>query len=429
MPGELHVRSGALALAALPAWERRIWREQADAIPGYCTGPDQAWAAPRGTGPWAKYIDLPNGRRNMHGPSDDQWNLPFLVCRYNRANNRYWIAHFLKRITACLRRDAREPAARYAGCLGHYLQDSAVPGHNTDNYLLTALLPPPAGQYWNMHKIFDDDRVPDALLKTPRPRLLGRSVPEATFRLESAYEDMIRYSRSQAVAIVEATYAGRRRAARRRLAACMNRATELTASAWHTAFSIAHGRVGGGQATGLNAVSLASLWPELYASQYPYFAYQSGIACVSEGRAEPIRVKGMAVGNDAFCVSGTSAVVYALPRGVFRRFRARIGVHQGPAPRMPARFRLAVERTPADRVAIDLNLHVVQSPGRKAPVSIQDWTDPRYLVYDSGVVGPDQRPRRVDLRLPVCERLILLTCRVGDEFANAVWGRPQLSVR
>ena len=428
MPGLLHCLSGKLAYDSLPPWERRLWRRQSKAIPDYCTIPDRVTYIPRGKGPLTRYVDLPNGHRPPHGPTDKDWSLPFLVSRYVRDNNRYWMTHYLKHIICSLKRGAPAQAAKYAGVLAHNLQDSAVPGHNTDNYLLMDLCPPPRGQYWHVHKIFDDDRVAKSLLKKARPRLLGRKLSEAIFHLEAAYEKMVNYSRSQAIPILENIYGGRRDAARRRLAGCMNRATELVASAWHTAFCLAFNRLEERRLTALNKVSLVSLSPELYASQYPYMTYRPGIACVKEGLEEPVRLKGVRLNADGFSVSGTSAVIYHLPKGVFRRLRTYIGVHQGKKPARCARFRVAVERQKADRIHVDLNLQTVRTPYHKGEVSLQDWTDGRYIIFDSGPVQPTEPTRRVDLRLPPCERLILLTCRVGEDFANAVWGKPSLEV-
>jgi len=425
MPGLLHCRSGEIAFASLPAWQRRIWRNQAEAIPTYCTIPDQAFHDPIGKGPWTRYVDLPNNRRVPHGPTDDDWTLCFMMGNYNRDLHRYWMTHYVKRIMVCAARGNHESAAKYAGTLAHFIQDSAVPGHNTNNYLLADLFKPPKGQYWNIHKIFDDDRVPDSFLKKAHPRLLGESVAEIVFHLEGEYERMIRHSRSRTQAIIGATYEGRRRKARRMLAECMNIATEIVTSVWYTALCVAYDKIPKQKVKALHNAPLLAVPPDVYASQYPYLTYEPNIACPREGRAVPIRLKGAKANDSAFSVSGTSATIYQLPKGVYKKFSVLLGVHQSGKPSGPARFRIAIERKKSDRISIDINLQTFATRNEKR-VYIQDWTDSDYLIYDSGPFAPDKPARRLELRLPPCERLILLTVRESENLVNAVWARPTL---
>ena len=78
---------------------------------------------------------------------------------------------------------------------------------------------------------------------------------------------------------------------------------------------------------------------------------------------------------------------------------------------------------------MDINIQSITTPNRGKEQPLRDWTDKRYTIFDSGVIEAGERARPIDVKIPRCERLILLTTRLNEAITQAIWGRPRLHVR
>ena len=424
----VHGFLGKIAYDNLPDWERKLWQKWSNDIPMLCSMPDAYYSDKKRIG---KYIILPDGHLMPHGPTDDKWRICFECEGQSREIARYVISYYLQQIISLMQDEEWEESLRFSGAFAHYLQDSSSPGHGTNNYLIAELMPFPKGKYYFPHKILEDGSSfnENLFIKTVALDLLGGNIEDAVFNIENKLQQIIRHARSVIVPTVLAFYQGDSKSYVQGLAKAANLSTSLLASAWHTCFSIAGHKCKGAKIK--KEVRLTDLIPDAYYSQPPYFIYVPEIVTDAKGNALPIRMfcgktKRPELMNNAIAVYGASLVAYSIPKGIYKSFSAIIGLDAGNSPDSSVGFRIAVERTGAERIEIDPNGHEIKDKYAKKWIPFSEWVNPKYVIFDSGIIRGYKSVKKITVQLPECERLILITYRPDDKKAHAVWGEGRL---
>ena len=250
------------ALALLPPRRRARWRRAGpDLVREYCIIPDRFYGdRPK----YHKYCALPNGRLVPHALTNEALDdFPsFTRAAPDYEQNLYVARYYLGKVTALLKRGNDAEAARFAGTLAHHLQDSVWPCHAIHNSLLPVLLPFPRGKYWHLHRALDDIQgLRPGDLMSVRPVLLGETVREAAYNLVNATFNAVRASLGLVVPMVQAIYRGHPGRKDRLLRQAAREGARLTASAWHTAFSLAAGRFARNERALLKVVHLGDIPP------------------------------------------------------------------------------------------------------------------------------------------------------------------------
>jgi len=325
------------ALNALPAWQQELLGGQRDDLINLdCLIPDlaQAPANKKRLGP---FVALPNGETFSH--------LPYKT----RDKNAYQIKYYFDKTIETVRANDLGNAARWAGCLLHFLEDSGSPAHTMpgDNQmgLMKDLLPTPdAWQSLPLHGLIEEGKL-TINIAGYRPRLLGTTSEEAVMSLIERYNAMVRNARSQVIPILHGVYRGAQDEidAGQRHAATMD--AQVVADALYTMLCIAKERFDPEETARLAVLDVSSLTPvevihQSYFPQYalfsdPYFGFpvRNGILDhEKQNRALALNVaKDGNVSAQEFKLGlglGTGCrVTYALPRKVYDRFDCFVGLH------------------------------------------------------------------------------------------------------
>jgi hypothetical protein len=335
--GAMHGTITRGALDVLPSWQQKLFAGQRnELIDTYCLIPDlaQADAHKKEFGP---LVVLPNGEAFSH--------LPFKT----RDKNVYQIKYYFDRVVEAVRADQLDQAARWAGCLLHFLEDSGSPAHTMpgDNQmgLMKDLLPTPeAFRNRPLHGLIEEGRL-TVDISDYRPQLLGTTSGEAVMHLIERYDAMVRNARSQVMPILQGVYRG----AQAEIDAGQLRAATMdayvVADTLYTMLCIAKGRFDPKELAQLAIVDVSSLTPaevihQSYFPQHsyfsdPYFGFPVRDAILAEGKQKQSLLLGVA--TDGAVVSrefehglglGTGCrVTYALSNRVYDRFDCRVGLH------------------------------------------------------------------------------------------------------
>ena len=427
----VHGLLGKIAYESLPERERRLWRKWADDIPALCCMPDAYYEDKERIG---KYVVLPDGHLLPHGLTDDKWRVVFECEGQSRETARYVVRHYLRRIIELMRAEEWEESVKFGGAFAHYIQDSSSPSHVLNNYLIAELMPFPEGKYYHLHKILEDGSSfnDDDFTTAVRPVLLGDGEEEAVFQIENRLQRIILQARAAIVPALLAFYKGDLKSYKKRLVEAANLSTSLLASAWHTCFALADHRRKTPGVDKLSQVSLTDLVPDAYYSQPPYFTYAPGVVADGCGNASPTLLFGgesrqpERVAN-SIATYGASLIAYSMPKGVFKSFSACVGLDASNAPDKKAGFRVAVEAGPDKRVEIDPNGQEIKDKSDGTWTSFSAWTNPEYIVFDTGIIKAGVVAKNISVALPEGDRLLLITYRADESKAHAVWGDARLN--
>jgi hypothetical protein len=335
--GAMHGSITRGALDVLPAWQQELLADQRSALISlYCLIPDlaQAEANKKEFGP---LVVLPNGNIFSH--------LPFKT----RDKNAYQIKYYFDKVVETVQANDLDQAARWAGCLLHFLEDSGSPAHSMpgDNQmgLMKDLLPTPeAFQNRPLHGLIEEGKL-SIDIAGYRPQLLGTTSEEAVMNLIERYNAMVRNARSQVIPILQGVYRG----AQNEIDAGQLRAATMdayvVADALYTMLCIAKGRFEPEEMARLAVVDVSSLTPvevihqsyfpqhSFFSDPYSGFPVRNGILAGGKQKERLV----LNVPKDGNVSSrdfkhglglGTGCrVTYALPGKVYDQFDCLVGLH------------------------------------------------------------------------------------------------------
>ena len=278
------------------------------------------------------YVTLPDGRWIPHTPPDDQWQAAASAGTIaSPLAGLDIIRMLLERTVKAIRDEDWEEMIRHAGTLGHFIQEPFTPGHAIDNNLFHELFPDPdPGRHMRLHHAFDAGSTDFEPLP---PRLMGRTLEEAAFRMQLEIDRGIREGKKLVGPVIRSVYEGHPKSVREALLARQAQsATWITASAWHTAFCIALDRFDSDELEALDSVDLSQC--------VPYFCHHSQYVELTPGhlvqnkRKIPIDV--WALGADGsrveqrvetgFGMGGHMGFKFFVHGDLYPTFRCRVGL-------------------------------------------------------------------------------------------------------
>ena len=335
--GAMHGTITQGALDVLPAWQQELFAGQRSAlINDYCMIPDNA-QAPANKKLLGPFVVLPNGDIFSH--------LPFK----NRDKNACQIKYYFDKVIETVQANDLDNAARWAGCLLHFLEDSGSPAHTMpgDNMmgLMKDLLPTPeALKNQPLHSLIEEGKL-TINIAGYRPQLLGTTSEEAVMNLIERYNAMVRNARSQVIPILQGVY----RDAQEEINAGQLRAAtmdaQVVADALYSMLCIAKERFNPEETARLAVVDVSSLTPvevihQSYFPQHsfftdPYFGFPVRDGILAGGKQKQTLVLNVAkdgnVSSQEFKHGlglGTGRrVTYALPDKVYDQFDCMVGLH------------------------------------------------------------------------------------------------------
>ena len=411
-----HPAFGVYAFHVLPAWEQALvqpdMRDEAIHVPYLPSGvktPGQKMGAMCVImdsvyyDECRPYATLPDGRWIPHGPPDSQWQAcPSTGAQPDPAAAVAITEMLMQRTIDAMRAEQWEEAIRHAGALGHFLQEPFTPGHAMFNKLFQELFPDPdPTRHQRLHFSFDagSAHVEDPL----PPRLMGKTVPEAAYRLQAEVQRGIKSGKKLVPAVIQSVYEGRPGRVREALLAEQGRqATFVTASAWHTCFSIAFDRFEPQQCEMLRTLDLMHLVPFFW-HDWLYTDVLPG-CLVQNKRKIPIDVwdrdaRGERVERrieQGFGMGGHMGIKWHVPGDLYARLRLRVG--------LPSR------QTDGQNERTDCRLYVETDPGINRVYSEEmEYQAERRATVPLEVGAPLQD---VDVDISGAQTLLLTTqCR------------------
>ncbi len=390
------VRLGMSALRA--AGERDVDALEAGCL-DTCMYPDQfAIRLLEGkSGPWRKYFPAERLKFNFQQDMRDLHGL--------MPKNRFYIRQALRHLRAG---DVSE-AARFLGVYSHYVGDFAQPAHYYELHIANLLPPPAHYRNCNYHRMLEDVC---STVTTPRrrARLLALSPPDLEFRLTAPYGALHARAMAAVVPMLRSVYRRNHPHAVRALNPVVQAAGELFGDACLTILRIARGDFTPREASALRCCPLHTLPPNAFDAEFNFSQRPlvNWITRETYGRAERFRLRyapddirtvdGVCVIPHALPGEGislSSMMEYHLPRGVFGRFEADVGLLAG------------VDRQAKCRFEVELD-------GRAA--------------FQSPWAGPGDPAGHVVLDVEGVRRLRLLTPTDGstDRLAFPIWASPRL---
>lgn len=375
--GAMHGSITQSALSVLPSWQQELLAGQrSDLINLYCMIPDLAQAAANKK-EFGPLVLLPNGEIFSH--------LPYKT----REKNAYQIKYYFDKVVETVQANDLDKAARWAGCLLHFLEDSGSPAHTMpgDNMmgLMKDLLPTPeAFQNQPLHSLIEEGKL-FINISGYRPQLLGTTSEEAVMNLIERYNAMVRNARSQVLPILQGVYRGVQDEinAGQLRAATMD--TQVVADALHTMLCIAKERFDPEETARLAVVDVSSLTPvevihQSYFPQHsfftePYFGFPVRGGILAGGKQK--QTLALNVTKDGTVTAqefklglglGTGRrFTYALPDKVYDQFECMVGLHASLGKEGKVAFQVY-----ADGVAVfDSGEMTGESPAQK--VSLPVW--------------------------------------------------------
>ncbi|HOL67630.1 MAG TPA: hypothetical protein PKX93_09265 [bacterium] len=341
MTGNGHSLLGKKAFESLPGWEQALIQLEMNSqalsrpyLPAGIRTVGEKVAAMCSILDWVYYEEcrpyatLPDGRWIPHSPPDENMQ----SCsgsgqrRSHTAMSQLLSSLFSQMVEAIKKKDWEE-TIRWGGALGHFLQEPFSPGHAMDNNLFHLLFPDPdPNRHLRLHHAFDA-AIGDF---EPLPaRLLGTSIAEAVFRLQVEIDRGIVEGMKLVGRVIQSVYQGKPDHYRQKLLSGQcQRATFVTASAWHTAFCIAFSRFSPEEVEGLKNLSLTALVPYFW-HHCQYVDLLPGFL-VKEGRKIPIHVwaeDGREIEvRDGFGMGGHMAAKFFVNGDVYPKFSCQVGL-------------------------------------------------------------------------------------------------------
>ena len=344
MNGDDHTGVGRVAFDSLPEWEREVIQPDMSE-PGLnrpyfpsglqtvrekmaclCTVMDLVYYDE-----CRPYATLPDGRWIPHSlPDENGYSSAGVGSQYSPLASANVIELLMGRAVEPIGSGSWEEGVHHLGALAHYLQESFAPGHAVSNDLFHELFPDPVpDRHIRVHHHLDHV----GFEFEPRPAaLMGTSVPEAAFRLQIELDRAIVESKKLVAPLLRAIYDGKSEAER---AALLNgqgqRAAFVTASAWHTAISIALDRFDEAEAEQLGSLDVTRMVP--YFLHHWQYVHLTPRCLVKAGRRIPIHVWAgdQADGREervehGFGMGGHMGIKFFVTGDVYPRFRCRVGL-------------------------------------------------------------------------------------------------------
>lgn len=262
------------------------------------------------------YARMPNGRWVPHSP------LKGAGGSFSFTANTELLATLMNHLIQELRAGNWDEAICRAGVLGHFVQEPFTPGHAISNSLFHKLFPDPnPNRNIKLHSGFDSA---GGDYPSPRPKLLGRTVPEAANRLFCEMFKGLEKGYQYIEPVIQSMYRGDPKIVQQAILMDQSRlAAQATVSAWHTAFCIAFDRFDEDEcAAQEDGIPLTEL-PFFDSHLNRYETLCVGYVTNEANQKSPMTVftpQGEHTFEDGFSLYGHGAVKYFL-NGVYSRLR------------------------------------------------------------------------------------------------------------
>lgn len=428
MNGYSHNQINRAAYNFLPEWQKVIWKKERDKIFNlYANYPD--FFADKGRPEeekakidpnWKKYLIMPNGESIHGGAEIRKVTKKDLYCYMNYGGLyqcpyfQYRLQHLLKSLLINMKQDKLAEAAKFAGCLSHYIADLAHPVHQLPYALIMRLFPKTEKfKFFHMHTRAES-LVADVTLTKYKPRLLGVTLPEIVFRLKNELKGMIIRCYPELPKLMETIYSGRERKEISAVSRTMNETVKVVSDAIYSIFCIAYERVNDQEKIDLETFDMRNLHP---VNIYIDLMYGEPIIDASmlwtksqgvpfklitkdKGRFEKHIFKGIGVLPDAGCAGRdkSATITYDLTPMGYSKLKTLVGLNYEISERGAVRFIVLGD----GRELYQSPIICRKTPAREITVNIKDI-------------------RNLSLEVRACNE---------DEthciYNHAVWANPQL---
>ena len=320
---------------------------------------------------------------------------------------------YVREIIRALRRQDYDSAARFLGVYSHYIGDFTQPAHHYELDIGLLLPPPAVMRNCNYHRMLEDVEATVTTLRR-RPCLLGSSPHELLFRLPARYAALFERSVAAVIPMTRAIYRGQFETASRVMDRIVLDSAALFADFCCTVWAIAQRRFRASDLRRLQACDLRNIPPSAYDAEFN-FSHRPLIDAVSVAEYGPatrfalfyprpgdqpaaIAVNGVCVIPHALPLPGVplgAMLEYRLPRDVFSRFEADVGLLAGETRQAACRFEVLAD-------------------GRS--------------LFSSPSLKPGDCALHVALDIARCRKLRLTVTTDGstDKLAFPIWAEPRL---
>ena len=241
--GPPHQKITRAAVMSLPAEPRQMFAGEDEAlIEVHCKLPDTYRISRNPADP--RYKDGRWRQLQVYCVKPDDTEVHNVT--WNHEEDLGSLEYVMSGMIASLKRDDPVAAAKYAGSLAHFLEDSTCPAHSMIGPLRDAslqifleLLPaPPDMKDVNIHRAIEFS-APDFNLERRRPQRVGETVSEAARALLDRTYEGVRLNRKNLLATVQALFAGDQETLDRHRAEAARYGAELLADAFYTTLLLA----------------------------------------------------------------------------------------------------------------------------------------------------------------------------------------------
>ena len=331
MNGDDHVKLVELAFAALRGNDRRHFI--IEELRETCLYPDiyAVRIAEGKEGLWRKYFS-PKEIRNTHPK-----------IRPTLRDNLPAVSFYARNAFRAARRGDAVEAARFIGVFSHFIGDLSQPAHHFVGEKYDLLPPPPHLTNCELHV---NTERPATTTTRPRgrPATLGLSVDELVFRIESRLINLQKSAVAAIVPLVQAFYAGRGERMNRHFDHIMAEAAELLADFCHTVARLAEGKIDTDDLRACGKCDLRAVAPMAYDVEglwggrpiLDFITTKDALAArpfkmtvATKGEKWTAPVKGICAIPYAMPAKNRplwSWIEYKLPKNVFSRFEALVGL-------------------------------------------------------------------------------------------------------
>lgn len=262
-----------VALSVLSERMAAVWsKEREKLIREYCLYPD--WFHASRSQELEKYMFFyQNEKREFH-------YLPRETVIGNKKRCTAAFIFLLKKIALNLKKNEISKAAKYAGVLAHFFEDSAGCQHSLEGPmgfnipfgvpypLVMQLFPAPVEKrYVPAQMILSQLKEPELSITGYKPLLLGASPTEAAFHLYERYWDVLRTSRANVVRVINGFYSDNNEEMNGALKVMLKEGARVIADSFYTAICLGKGYFESEAVKKLQEVHLENLTP-LYRPWY-----------------------------------------------------------------------------------------------------------------------------------------------------------------
>lgn len=210
MNGQAHESITDTALEALPAFARQVWVDVADTLvyasnyPDYFDGNCGDVERIEAIEPdYALYAFLPDGT-TVHGSGRVFGGFD----GNNYLEKTAPFDHYLQKAIDCLRREEKVSAAKYLGCLFHYVGDLCTPSHLAGPVAFKRLFPPPESMRFTRLDELLEMHVGQEDITGYKPEWLGVTKSAIQFRFIHKMRHVMNFSTAQVIPMLQCVYIG-----------------------------------------------------------------------------------------------------------------------------------------------------------------------------------------------------------------------------